>query len=170
MWTCGWTVCVYVCVCVSIATPGPGCGKHPQQQYQEERSGVSMLSRAEQWMARRHSRCLQQMYKDPLDTLQTSSTHSSSSLISLCCIFHVFYHLPLYKPFSFSSHAPSPTHLPPFVFFLLLFPTFPLILTPCFPYFPLSKAEPAADLRAAFSGRGAPESTPGAGQQERGRE
>lgn len=67
-------------------------------------------------MARRHSRCLQQMYKDPLDTLQTSSTHSSSSLISLCCIFHVFYHLPLYKPFSFSSHAPSPTHLPPFVF------------------------------------------------------
>uniref|UniRef100_A0A3B4ET78 Hook microtubule tethering protein 2 n=1 Tax=Pundamilia nyererei TaxID=303518 RepID=A0A3B4ET78_9CICH len=31
----------------------------------------------------RHSRCLQQMYKDPLDTLQTSSTHSSSSLISL---------------------------------------------------------------------------------------
>ncbi|XP_013767559.1 protein Hook homolog 2 [Pundamilia nyererei] len=51
-----------------------------------------------------------------------SGAGDSSSLISLCCIFHVFYHLPLYKPFSFSSHAPSPTHLPPFVF--LFFPSF----------------------------------------------
>lgn len=130
-----WVDCVCTFVCVSIATPGPGCGKHPQQQYQEERSGVSMLSRAEQWMARRHSRCLQQMYKDPLDTLQTSSTHCSSSLIRLCCIFHVFYHLPLYKPFSFSSHAPSPTHLPPFVFFFP--PSLPNLSCHPYPVFPL---------------------------------
>lgn len=101
---------------------------------------------------------LQQMYTDP-----TSSTHSIN-LITLCFIFTIClpslcYSLPQcsVNPFHFLSVS--------CVFFLLiLFLTSPFVPRPCL----FLKVEPAADLRAAFSGGGAAESAPGARQQDGG--
>lgn len=98
------------------------------------------------------------MYTDP-----TSSTHSIN-LITLCFIFTIClpslcYSLPQcsVKPFSFSLR------------FLCLFLThFVPNLSFCPPSLSLSKVEPAADLRAAFSGGGAAEGAPGARQQDGG--
>lgn len=146
MWTCGWTVCM------SMQHHAQGVGSILSNS--NKRRGVKWACSVEQsgeW--------------------QGSALPAADVQRSTWCLENMFH-----------PHLPKNLEFNPFIiFFVALFHCLPLTLqflyfftalSSCFcswPFFvtlSIFKAEPAADLWAALSGGGAPESTPGAGQQD----